>query len=101
MFSLALKPSQMRLRSPTDLFCECLYCSKKELIYGFKLKNTYQRAIYFMVRTEAFISLVVLGRAYRGLTAGLLLLRKFSVAISVSPHVCFIFFFILISMFLR
>ena len=32
---------------------------------------------------------VVLGRAYRGLTGGFLLLRNFSVAISVSPHVCF------------
>ena len=33
---------------------------------------------------------VVLGRAYRGLTGGFLLLRNFSVAIFVSPHVCFI-----------
>ena len=33
---------------------------------------------------------VVLGRAYRGLTGGCLLLRNFSVAISVSPHVSFI-----------
>ena len=37
-----------------------------------------------------FGSLVVLGRAYRGLTGGFLLLRNFSVTISVSPHVCFI-----------
>ena len=29
-------------------------------------------------------------RAYRGLTCGFLLLRNFSVAISVSPHFCFI-----------
>ena len=29
-------------------------------------------------------------RAYRGLTGWFLLLRNFSVAISVSPHVCFI-----------
>ena len=29
---------------------------------------------------------VVLGRVYRGLTGGFLLLRNFSVAISVSPH---------------
>ena len=28
-------------------------------------------------------------RAYRGLTGGFLLPRNFSVAISVSPHVCF------------
>ena len=40
-------------------------------------------------------------RAYRGLTGGFLLLRNFSVAISVSPHVCFILVLILISMFLR
>ena len=32
----------------------------------------------------------VLGRAYRGLTGGFLLLRNFSVTISVSPHVCLI-----------
>ena len=44
---------------------------------------------------------VVLGRAYRGLTSGFLLLRNFSVAISVSPHICFILVLILISMFLR
>ena len=33
---------------------------------------------------------VVLGWAYRGLTGGFLLLQNFSVAISVSPHACFI-----------
>ena len=44
---------------------------------------------------------VVLGWAYRGLTGGFLLLKNFSVAISVSPHVCFILVLILISMFLR
>ena len=44
---------------------------------------------------------VVLGRAYRGLTGGFLLLRNFSVAISVSPHACFSLVLILISMFLR
>ena len=36
-----------------------------------------------------------------GLTGGFLLLRIFSVAISVSPHVCFILDLILISMCLR
>ena len=35
------------------------------------------------------------------LTDGFLLLQNFSVAISVSPHVCFILVLILISMFLR
>ena len=44
---------------------------------------------------------VVLDRAYRGLTSGFLLLRNFSVAISVCPHVCFILVLILISMFLK
>ena len=44
---------------------------------------------------------VVLGQAYRGFTGGFLLLRIFSVAISVNPHVCFILDLILISMFLR
>ena len=43
---------------------------------------------------------VVLGWAYRGLTGGFLLLQNFSVAISVSPHVCFILVLILISVFL-
>ena len=41
---------------------------------------------------------VVLGWAYRGLTGGFLLLQNFSVAISVSPHVCSILVLILISM---
>ena len=45
--------------------------------------------------------LVVLGWAYRGLTGGFLLLQNFSVAISVSPHVCFILVLILISVLLR
>ena len=44
---------------------------------------------------------VVLGWAYCGLTGGFLLLQNFCVAISVSPHVCFILVLILISMFLR
>ena len=44
---------------------------------------------------------LVLGRAYRGLTGGFLLLRHFSVAIPGSPHVCFILALILIFMFLR
>ena len=44
---------------------------------------------------------VVLGWTYRGLTGGFLLLQNFSVAISVSPHVCFILVLILISIFLR
>ena len=38
---------------------------------------------------------------FRGLTCGFLLLQNFSVAISVSSHVCFILVLILISVFLR
>ena len=42
-----------------------------------------------------------LGKVHRGLAGGRLLLRNFSVAISVSPRVYFILVIILISMFLR
>ena len=42
-----------------------------------------------------------LDQAYRGLTGGFLLIRVFSVAISVNTHVCFILDLILISMFLK
>ena len=44
---------------------------------------------------------LALGKAYRGLTGGFLLLQIFSVAISVSRHVCFILALILMSMFLK
>ena len=47
------------------------------------------------------LSLITHSGAYRGLTGGFLLLRNISVAISVSPRVCFILVLILISMFLR
>ena len=43
---------------------------------------------------------VDLGRAYHGLHGGFLLLWNLSVAIFVSPHVCFILVLILLSMFL-
>ena len=45
--------------------------------------------------------LKLLGAFDSGLTGRFLLLRNFSVAFSVSPHVCFILDLILISMFLR
>ena len=51
--------------------------------------------------SEGFPSYSCIGWAYRGLTGGFLLLQNFSVAISVSPHACFILVLILISMFLR
>ena len=44
---------------------------------------------------------VLLVGFYRGFTGGFLLLQNFSVAISVSPYVCFILVLILISVFLR
>ena len=46
-------------------------------------------------------NLCLLSKLNRGLTGGFLLLQNFCVAISVSPHVCFILVLILISMFLR
>ena len=52
--------------------------------------------LQFAVPTLQWASFrVVLGRAYRGLTGGFLLLRNCSVAISVSPHVWFILVLIL------
>ena len=62
-------------------------------------KNLFQCRFYTFSRFCPFR--VVLGWAYRGLTGGFLLLQNFCVAISVSPHVCFILVLILISMFLR
>ena len=44
----------------------------------------------FMIKENSFIRFVVV-QAYRGLTSEFLLLRIFSVAISVSPHVCCMF----------
>ena len=41
-------------------------------------------------------SRVVLGRTFHGLTGGFPLLWNFRVAVSVSPHVCFILVLILI-----
>ena len=60
-----------------------------------------RNASLFALAASRNAALVVLGWAYRGLTGGFLLLQNFSVAISVSPHVCFILVLILISIFLR
>ena len=74
----------------------CIY-----LVYGvdkiFQIRLDLQVILYWNFKTFR----VVLGWAYRGLTGGFLLLQNFCVAISVSPHVCFILVLILISMFLR
>ena len=69
--------------------------SEKKIIY------TSLMPIFFILFTAGSKGRVVLGRACLGLTGGFLLLRNFSVAISVSPQVCFILVLILISMFLR
>ena len=52
---------------------------------------------FFFVKATKFSFLLF----HRDLTGGFLLFRNFSVAISVSPHVCFNLVLILISMFLR
>ena len=57
------------------------------------------RYTYLSIKSLNINFRVVLVRAYRGLTGGFLLLFNFSVAISVSPHVCFILVLILNSMF--
>ena len=55
--------------------------------------------IVLSVRSD-LTSAYILGQAYCGLNGGFLLLRIFSVAISVSHYVCFILDIIVISMFL-
>ena len=55
--------------------------------------SMYMRLILFLILKYVW--------AYLGLTGGFLLLQNFSVAISASPHVCFILVLILIPMFLR
>ena len=70
-------------------------CSRNKYLFH-KRDSGFNNSVIFI---QAFR--VVLGRAYRRLTGGSLLLRIFSVAISVSPRVCFILVLIIISMFLR
>ena len=57
--------------------------------------------IFRKMREESTRVLELMWRVLVCLTGGFLLLQNFSVAISVSPHVCFILVLILISMFLR
>ena len=67
------------------------------------LKNTRIQVIGFVESKYRSLTVCVIARSlqYRGLTGRFLLLQNFSVAISVSPHVCFILVLILISVFLR
>ena len=72
-------------------------CTKKQTLFKFPPSE------YFSTRIFEIPQKITkpLFRFYRGVTGGFLLLQNFSVAISVSPHVCFILVLILISMFLR
>ena len=75
---------------------------KKELFSLLSARIAVKALLYLLFLIGCKIKFrVVLGWAYRGLTGRFLLLQNFSVAISVSPHVCFILVLILISMFLR
>ena len=54
-----------------------------------------------MMKCHLHLPIKGMAKTYRAFTGGFLLLRIFSVAISVSPHVCFILDLILISIFVR
>ena len=69
-----------------NIMCIVIFYFNDKVVINYHIKQTFR---------------VVLGWAYRGLTGGFLLLQNFSVAISVSPHVCFILVLILISTSLR
>ena len=61
----------------------------------YSIKQAESKFCFFYAHVQSMFELcckfrVVLGRAYRGLTGGFLLLRNFSVTISGSPHICFI-----------
>ena len=77
----------------------CLFFNVFGLLY---LRSINSSSLFFsrFLSSYFWVSLVVLCRAYCGLTGGFPLLRNFSVAITVNPHVCFILVLILISMFL-
>ena len=66
--------------------------------------TTWIAHVIIMVKDLSFTCQVLyqkITEQYCKLTGRFLLLQNFSVAISVSPHVCFILVLILISMFLR
>ena len=75
---------------------------KYDFLYHFNMIIVrYKKIGYNIPLGDRHVIRIVLGQAYRGLTGGFLSLRIFSVAISVSPHVCFVLVLILISMFLK
>ena len=69
---------------------------KREFIKNSELTLLELFLSFITVLHNQFIKIIVCKQ-----TGGFLLLQNFSVAISVSPHVCFILVLILISMFLR
>ena len=74
-------------------------CDEREI--SSKHIPTFLGFIFICGRIHFVNTITAFRKAYRGLTGGFLLLQNFCVAISVSPHVCFILVLILISMFLR
>ena len=88
------------LCSHTLLRCEFAHTSLKLKLSHFPFKSKLDNDTISMVALDGPFR-VVLGWAYRGLTGGFLLLQNFCVAISVSPHVCFILVLILISIFFK
>ena len=78
-------------------------CWKVLLVYSDNLCNCNCQCLNDLwVRSyDLVLFLYWLQGYYRGFTGGFLLLQNFSVAISVSPHVCFILVLFFISMFLR
>ena len=88
---------------PISTVYDTINVTKNEMLTYYDLEAKYM-AIHpertqFMLLDQKDRETCRVGWAYRGLTGGFLLLQNFSVAISVSPHVCFILVLILISMF--
>ena len=105
-------PGDSTINQLTDLyntFCKALDDGKEVRAIFCDVSKAFDRVwhkgLLFKLKSVgisgSLLNWFVLGWAYRGLTGGFLLLQNFCVAISVSPHVCFILVLILISMFLR
>ena len=78
------------------------YAARQKIGYSIGVLRQTACLVVNPIKVNSFAYLLnctTVGRAT--LTGGFLLLRNFSVTISVSPHVCFILVLILISMFLR
>ena len=88
---------------------DTLWCYMKDTYLCIKF-SILERCLHYLMITPRIVTWavgdwhpfqVVKGQAYRCLTGEFLLLRIFSAAISVSPHVCSMLDLILISMFLK